>query len=63
MQTKVLFGPPGSLLWRCLFSWQRNAAGGSAETGKVVFGVFSTITLYAPVCLTLTMTWMLRCVV
>eukprot|EP01046_Picozoa_sp_COSAG06_P122703 COSAG06_NODE_70448_length_192_cov_18.516129_1_plen_55_part_10 len=24
MQTKVLFGPPGSLLWRCLFSWQRN---------------------------------------
>jgi|EP01046_Picozoa_sp_COSAG06_P050716 hypothetical protein len=34
MQTKVLSGPPGSLLWCCIFSWQQNAAGGSAETAR-----------------------------
>ena len=34
MQTKVLSGPPGSLLARCLFSRQCNAAGVGAETAR-----------------------------
>ena len=32
MQTKVLSAPSGCLLWRCLFSWQRNGAGGIEKT-------------------------------
>ena len=32
MQTKVLSAPSGCLLWRCLFSWQRNGAGGIGKT-------------------------------
>ena len=32
MQTKVLSAPSGCLLCRCLFSWQRNGAGGIGKT-------------------------------